>query len=126
MSESARWSDDELQAPPRVRPQLEVVKGIAHTESSTRVDDEPDVVHSAMLGYIVGFLTVAVAITVAGTLGGLGFGASLGLGVFVGIWGGGGFGFMIGATVPFSRHLDAQAVARQTTPKERRDDPADP
>ena len=119
MSESARWSDDALQAPPRVRPQLQVVKGIADTEASTRIDDEPDVVHSRLLGYIVGFLAVAVAITVAGTLGGLGFGASLGLGVFVGIWGGGGFGFMMGATVPFS---DISTLKRSLDrPRSRRD-----
>ena len=110
MTDSAHWSDDELQGPPPVRPQLEVVKDVAETKDSNSVADEPDVGRSAMLGYVVGFFVVAVGITVAGTLGGLGFGASLGLGVFVGIWGGGGFGFMMGATVPFSRYLDAQAT----------------
>jgi hypothetical protein len=70
----------------------------------------PNFGRTAMIGYLVGFIAATVAITVAGTLGGLGFGASLGLGAFVGIWGGGGFGFMMGGTVPLARHLDAQSA----------------
>ncbi|HKE68604.1 MAG TPA: hypothetical protein VKB55_05080 [Nocardioidaceae bacterium] len=75
--------------------------------------DMPNVGHTAMIGYVVGFFAAAIAITVSGTVAGLGLVPSLGLGVFVGIWGGGGFGFMMGGTVPLVRHLDAQS-ARST------------
>ena len=43
-------------------------------------------------------------------LAGWGFGNALGLGTFVGVWGGGGFGFMMGATIPYARYLDAQST----------------
>ncbi|HEY8543945.1 MAG TPA: hypothetical protein VIL36_02815 [Acidimicrobiales bacterium] len=68
--------------------------------------DPPRVGRGAVIGYLVGFTVLTAAITVAGTLGGLGWQAALGLGAFVGMWGGGGFGFMLGGTLPFARHLD--------------------
>jgi hypothetical protein len=57
---------------------------------------------------MVGFLVVATAITVGGCIGGLGFAPALGLGCFVGVWGGGGFGFMMGGTLPLARQLDRE------------------
>jgi alkyl hydroperoxide reductase subunit AhpC len=70
---------------------------------------EPNLGRSAVRGYGIGFLVTTVAITVTGTLGGLGFGPSLGLGAFVGVWGGGGFGFMLGGTLPLARYLDGES-----------------
>jgi hypothetical protein len=63
-----------------------------------------------MIGYVVGFIVSVISITIAGTLAGFGFGNSLGLGVFVGMWGGGGFGAMMGGTVPVARYSDAQSA----------------
>jgi hypothetical protein len=60
----------------------------------------------AAIGYLIGFTIAATVITIVGTLGGLGFGPSLGLGAFVGVWGGGGFGFMLGGTLPLAREMD--------------------
>jgi hypothetical protein len=57
---------------------------------------------------MVGFLVVATAITVGGCIGGLGFAPALGLGCFVGVWGGGGSGFMMGGTLPLARQLDRE------------------
>ena len=71
---------------------------------------EPNVGRNAMVGYVVGFVVAVVSITIAGTLTGFGFVNSLGLGAFVGMWGGGGFGAMMGGTVPLARHLDTQSV----------------
>lgn len=70
---------------------------------------EPRWGRGAAMGYVIGFLVVATGITVGGSLGGLGFGPALGLGCFVGAWGGGGFGFMLGGTLPLARQLDREA-----------------
>jgi hypothetical protein len=110
MAETARIHDDAPKAG-ESKPTLQLVHDIAGHD--TGAAPEPDIGRSVVIGAVAGFLVVAVGITVAGTVGGIGFGGSLGLGVFVGIWGGGGFGFMMGATVPFARHLDAQS-ARST------------
>ena len=69
-------------------------------------DEEPNVWRTVAIGYCVGFAAVAAAITVAGTMAGLGFVASLGFGVFVGVWGGGGFGFMLAGTVGLAHQYD--------------------
>ncbi|MGQ0618047.1 MAG: hypothetical protein ACT4PW_13835 [Acidimicrobiia bacterium] len=113
MTETARHLDDDAlqQVAPPPAPALKIVRN--NPDSGTGGVSEPNIGRSAMVGYVVGFLIVAVAITVAGTLGGLGFGPSLGLGIFVGIWGGGGFGFMMGGTIPLARHLDSHS-ARST------------
>jgi hypothetical protein len=52
-----------------------------------------------MIGYLVGFVASAAIITAVGTIEGLGVGASFGLSAFVGVWDGGGFGFMMGGTI---------------------------
>jgi hypothetical protein len=78
---------------------------------------EPRLGRAGVIGYVVGFVVTTAAVTVAGTLGGMGFAPSLGLGAFVGVWGGGGFGFMLGGTVPFALHLDRlEAAARAEHP----------
>jgi hypothetical protein len=111
MAETARIHEPE----PSVvepRPTLQLVPVTIGAETSPEVA-MPNLGRTAMIGYVVGFIAATAVITVGGTLAGLGLGASLGLGAFVGIWGGGGFGFMMGGTVPLARHLDAQS-ARST------------
>lgn len=104
-------------APRVARPALAVVqdelvttRATADAGDASTADTEPNVGRTGMIGYAIGFTVATVGITIAGTLGGLGFGPSLGLGAFVGFWGGGGFGFMLGATIPFARYLDAQSA----------------
>ena len=111
MSETAR--DDDVgvaddHTTTALRPRLEVVpEPTATAPASDVADQEPDTGRWGLIGYAIGFTVACVGITIAGSLGGLGFGPSLGLGAFVGIWGGGGFGFMLGATIPVARHFDA-------------------
>ena len=97
---------DRRPAPPR--PALALVRGAVGGD--TPESEMPCIGRSAAIGYVIGFIASVVIITVAGTLAGLGLGASFGLGAFVGVWGGGGFGFMMGGTVPLARYLDAQSV----------------
>jgi hypothetical protein len=98
---------------PEPKPTLQLVREPDGDDATAPEAVMPNVGRTAMIGYVVGFVVATVVITVAGTLAELGFGASLGLGAFVGVWGGGGFGFMMGGTLPFARHLDAQS-ARST------------
>jgi hypothetical protein len=76
------------------------------------LETEPKLGRSGLIGAAIGFLVSAIVIGTIGTLGGMQPGSAFGLGVFVGTWGGSGFGFMLGATVPFARYLDAQEESR--------------
>jgi hypothetical protein len=108
MAETARVQDDRAPGVDGPKPSLQLVPpGRAGIEPG---GDGPRVGRSALVGYLIGFVVVTVGITVAGTLGGLGFGDSLGLGAFVGFWGGGGFGFMLGATATFARQLERRST----------------
>jgi hypothetical protein len=112
MAEPARIRDLEP-TPTPARPRLEAV-GDDHAGGTDHAPtDGAGVGRSAMVGAAIGFLVVTIGVTVAGTLGGIGFGASLGLGAFVGMWGGAGFGFMSGATIP------AAVTSTRTAPLER-------
>jgi hypothetical protein len=82
------------------------------------VAHEPNAARSGLIGYAIGLVVTCAVITAGGTLGGLGFVTSLGLGAFVGIWGGGGFGFMLGAIIPLAREDDARH-RRITAPRAR-------
>ena len=75
---------------------------------------EPNIGRSGLIGAVIGFIMVTLAVTIGGTLGGIHPDAALGIGVAAGMWGGAGFGFMMGATVPFSRYLDALHVVPST------------
>ncbi len=68
---------------------------------------------NGMIGYLIGFVVTTIGITIGGTVGGLEFWSSFGLGAFVGLWGGGGFGFMLGATLPMAMQTDADARTRR-------------
>ena len=108
MSDTARIHDGEGLPLAVPKPSLQIVPdAVLDAEPDLA---EPNVGRSGMIGYVIGFVVATVGITLGGTLGGLGFGNSLGLGAFVGVWGGGGFGFMLGATIPFARYLDAQSA----------------
>ena len=100
------------------RPALELVRNEPVTPLDARdastASAEPNIGRSAMIGAVIGFFAVMIAITVGGTLGGIEPGSAFGIGCFVGLWGGGGFGFMMGGTIPFARHLDAPHVERST------------
>ena len=113
MSEIAR-DDDIRVADDHItthRPHLAVVPEPAATKPASDAGDlEPNAGRSGVIGYAIGFTVACIGITIAGTLGGIGFGASLGLGAFVGFWGGGGFGFMLGATIPLARYFDAHPI----------------
>ena len=110
MSETARFHETELSTRGPGRPPLEVVRSDDTVDEEPAIVAEPNVGRSAMVGYVVGFFVVSIAMTVLGMVLGLSLGAALGLGAFVGIWGGGGFGFMMGGTVPLARYLDAQSA----------------
>ena len=105
MAETVRLHDDPQEPQ---RPVLQLVQDTVDADTE-RPTAEPNLGRSAVIGYVVGFFFVAIAITAIGTLSGWGFVNSLGLGTFVGVWGGGGFGFMMGGTIPLARHVDAQA-----------------
>jgi hypothetical protein len=106
MAETARSHPLDVEPPDPPRPRLQVVRG---GDAGAAPDERfPNVGRVAMVGYAVGFVIATVVITIVGTVAGLGLGASFGLGVFVGAWGGGGFGFMMGGTIPLALHLEAQ------------------
>jgi hypothetical protein len=67
---------------------------------------ESTTMRSAALGYVVGAVLSTILVGVGGILAGLGAGPAFGLGAFIGVWGGGGFGFMLGATLVLGRHHD--------------------
>jgi hypothetical protein len=75
--------------------------------------DEPRVGRSAAIGAVIGFLAGACLVAIGCALDGLDIGSSIGLGVFVGMWGGAGFGFMVGGTIPMARHADAVSAAER-------------
>lgn len=77
---------------------------------------DPQVGRYATLGGIVGLVATAVVVAIGGALAGMSVASAVGLGIFVGLFSGIGFGFMMGATVPFARHLDAMSAhGRGTT-----------
>ena len=121
MTDTARIDDDGLLAAGVTKPSLQIVPDAVMDELD---GTEPNFGRSGLVGYLTGFLVVAVTITIAGTLAGFGFGNSAGFGAFVGIWSGGGFGFMLGATIPFARYLDAQS-ARSTNDNQGEHDAAE-
>ena len=116
MAEPVRTFDPGPTAPSLRRPRLEIV-GIdpVPTDGTDHAPHEEAAIGgSAMISAAIGFFVVTIGITVAGTLGGIGFASSLGLGAFVGAFGGAGFGFMMGATIPLARRLDGRRPARST------------
>ncbi len=113
------------------RPPLRVVDGQAAPATAgerpatptSRWLAEPNVGRGALRGAALGFVCSLVGIGTFGTVSGMDPGSALGMGAFVGVWGGAGFGFMLGGTIPFARHLDAVAHSNRNH-EETSDDPA--
>jgi hypothetical protein len=61
--------------------------------------DDSRLWRGSAIGAAVGLAVLMVTITVVGTLGGLKLIIALGLGAFIGLWGGSGFGMMVGGVV---------------------------
>jgi hypothetical protein len=75
--------------------------------SMSSATPDPEVLRPAAIGAATGFGVVTLLVTIGGAASGIEPGAAFGLGVFTGMWGGAGFGFMMGATLPLARHMDA-------------------
>ena len=60
----------------------------------------------AVRGAVIGFVSVAVAVTLLATWTGYGLSEATVMGLFVGSWGGCGFGAMLGGTISFIRAED--------------------
>jgi hypothetical protein len=78
------------------------------TPSATR--DGADVRRNAVIGATTGFLVTAVAVAVGCALGGMAATSALGLGVFVGGWGGAAFGFMLASAISLAGHTEPRPV----------------
>jgi hypothetical protein len=76
----------------------------------TALKEDARVGRAAVRGAVVGFFGVSVLVAIAGWLCGLTTASSIGLGVFVGMWGGLGFGFMFGASWAGMRVMDSHDV----------------
>jgi hypothetical protein len=95
------WSHPDEHTP--VREPLTLVHGTPDPKRRRGVG------RSAAIGAMLGFLVVAATITAAVTARGMGFAASLALGTYVGMFGGAGFGCMVGAVVVLARPDDPDA-----------------
>jgi hypothetical protein len=67
-----------------------------------------------VLGAGLGFVVLTLATAVAGFATGIEGASAVGLAVFVGAWGGLGFGFMMGGSVALGRRMDLQSTDRST------------
>lgn len=70
---------------------------------STIISDEPHVGRAAVMGAVIGFLLAAPLFTVVGLVFGAGLTGALAIGVFVGVWGGCGWGGMLAASLALTR-----------------------
>lgn len=68
--------------------------------------DGPDVRRNAIIGAITGFVVTVVMVTVGCALVGMPTTSAVGLGVFVGGWGGAAFGFMLASAISLVGHAD--------------------
>jgi len=102
-------------SPPR--PPLELVPSDDHpsaTEANALVAaEEGRVWRAAMCGGAIGFAVVAVVLAIAAAASGMDLASAVGLGVFVGIFSGGGFGFMGGAVFTLAGQTDRPGERRQ-------------
>jgi hypothetical protein len=75
---------------------------------ATALEEDARVGRGAVRGAAVGLVAISVLVAAAGvTLCGLAWASAIGLGVFVGMWGGLGFGFMFGASCAGMHVMDA-------------------
>ncbi len=72
---------------------------------------EPGVARALVMGTLFGFVAVVAVVTGGGIVSGLEPMGALGLGVFIGMWSGAGFGFMTAGSLSLARQTDAQHAA---------------
>jgi hypothetical protein len=77
------------------------------SQLSTALEEDARVGRAAVRGAVVGTLGVGLLVTIGGLLCGLTAASAFGLGVFVGMWGGLGFGFMFGASCAGMHLMDS-------------------
>ncbi len=68
---------------------------------------------AALVGAAIGFVTMATAATAVGLIGGLPPREAVGIGTFAAVWGGPGFGALVGAISAITRN---ERAALATTP----------
>jgi hypothetical protein len=100
-------------------PHLALVPEAPVTRAHARRPDEP-VFRAGVRAGALGFLLVAALYTTTGVIAGLGIGGALGLGVFVGIWGGVGWGAMAGTSLLVMRDHRPPHVAATVPVQEHR------
>ena len=92
------------------RPRLAIVPDERTLDSHAEaVAADSRTLRAAAIGGVIGFVVLTAVIWLIGTAAGLEASSALGLGAFVGAWGGAGFGFMMGATITISRHATDHA-----------------
>lgn len=102
---------DEGVPPPEAAP-----AATAPASPTTPSPGNPNVRRNAAIGATTGFLVTVVAVAVGCALGGMAPTSALGLGVFVGGWGGAAFGFMLATAISLVGHTDPpRLVATATT-----------
>jgi hypothetical protein len=75
-------------------------------EADRLADRQLGLGHAILIGSLIGFVTVATVVVLIGLLAGWDARNAIGIGAFAGIWGGPGFGGMMGATLAGSRAHD--------------------
>ena len=99
MADTASTYDTATTTERAARPALQLVRDETEVLVDRVEDNEARIWRSAAIRCVIGFVALTVAITIAG----IGAVSSLGLWVFVGMWGGAGFGFMLGASTALAR-----------------------
>ena len=88
---------------------------IGRTSDEDRVPPPPG--RGALRGAVIGFVSVVTGITLLASWTGYGLGEAALMGLFVGSWGGCGFGAMLGGTISFVREEERvralEVAARQ-------------
>lgn len=87
-----------------------------HRDDAPTGTAAPGVGRALVLGTLLGFLAVVTVVTGGGILSGLEPMGALGLGVFIGMWGGAGFGFMTAGALSLARLTDAEHAAATAHP----------
>lgn len=108
---------------------LDVDEGVPPPEAAPAAPDpaspstppspgNPNVRRNAAMGATTGFLVTAVAVAAGCALGGMAPTSALGLGVFVGGWGGAAFGFMLASAISLVGHTDPPRLVAPATASE--------
>jgi hypothetical protein len=90
--------------------------GGAVTAGATVPATGPSIARALVMGTLAGFVFVVALVTGVGILSDLEPMGALGLGVFIGMWGGAGFGFMTAGALSLARHTDAEHAAAAAHP----------